>query len=79
MITMQIQQLKKTAQIKTDNDDGSLEEKIISLLKTNTKGMSCKMIAKALNVSKKDVNHVIYGNTDMYSNVFFIWKIKERN
>ena len=68
--------IEETQQSETASDEDSLEERIISLLKTNTKSMSSKKIAKALSVSKKEVNKVLYENKNKFSQDFFSWKLK---
>ena len=68
--------IEETPQSETASDEDSLEERIISLLKTNTKSMSSKKIAKALSVSKKEVNKVLYENKNKFSQDFLSWKLK---
>ncbi len=68
--------IEETPQSETANDEDSLEERIISLLKINTKGMSSKKIAKALSVSKKEVNKVLYESKNKFTQDFLSWKLK---
>lgn len=68
--------IEETPQSETANNEDSLEERIISLLKINTKGMSSKKIAKALSVSKKEVNKVLYESKNKFTQDFLSWKLK---
>lgn len=68
--------IEETSQNKTTSDDDSLEDKILSLLKSNPKGMSAKKIAKTLNASKKEVNKLLYENKDIFTQDFLSWKLK---
>ena len=68
--------IEATTQSKTASDDNNLEERIITLLKTNTKGMSSKKIAKALSVSKKEVNKVLYENKNKFTQDFLSWRLR---
>ena len=68
--------IEETPQSETASDEDSLEERIFSLLKTNAKGMNSKKIAKALSVSKKEVNKILYENKNKFSQDFLLWKLK---
>ena len=68
--------IEETPQSKTANNDNSLEDKIVSLLKSNPKGMSAKKIAKALNVSKKEVNKILYENKNKFTQDFLLWRLR---
>ena len=66
----------ETSQNKTDSNDNALEDKIVSLLKLNSKGVSAKKIAKVLNVSKKDVTKILFENKDKFNQNFLLWKLR---
>ena len=54
----------------------TLLDRIKELLKA-TKPMKSSKIASELGVSKKEVNQILYTNTDVFSkDVFFNWKLK---
>ena len=68
--------VEEAPQNETVRDDNSLEDKIVSLLKSNPKGMSAKKIAKSLSISKKEVNKVLYENKNKFTQDFLSWKLK---
>lgn len=61
---------------KAPNYNDNLENRIISLLKSNPKGLSSKKIAKTLCVFKKDVNKILYENKDKFVQDLLLWKLK---
>lgn len=59
-----------------DEDESSLIDKIIKLLK-NSKPMKAAKIAFELNASKKEVNSILYANGDIFTkDIFFNWRLK---
>ena len=68
--------VEEAPQSEAVRDDNSLEDKIVSLLKSNPKGMSAKKIAKALSVSKKEVNKILYENKNKFTQDFLTWRLR---
>lgn len=59
-----------------DEDESLLIDKIIKLLK-NSKPMKVAKIAFELNTSKKEVNSILYANSDLFTkDIFFNWRVK---
>lgn len=59
-----------------DEDESLLIDKIIKLLK-NSKPMKAAKIAFELNASKKEVNSILYANSDIFTkDIFFNWRLK---
>lgn len=59
-----------------DEDESLLIDKIIKLLK-NSKPMKVAKIAFELNASKKEVNSILYANSDLFTkDIFFNWRVK---
>ncbi len=68
--------IEETPQSEIASGDDSLEDKIVSLLKSNPKGMSAKKISKVLGVSKKEVNKILYKNRNRFTQNLLSWKLK---
>ena len=69
---------KSTKKITEIDDNIPLVDRILNLLRNNSKGLKSGRIAELLGVSKKEVNKVLYANKSKFNvDIFFVWRIKE--
>ncbi len=69
---------------KTENFDNFIHEnpieKVTRLLKSNPEGLKAGKIAELLNMTKRDVNKMMYSNKDRFLvDFFFRWKLSEKS
>ena len=62
--------------IKTSINENKDLNKIINILKRYQKGLKASKIAKLCELSKSQVNAILYSNEELFKNEHFVWKLK---